>query len=113
MPTQFKVGDKVQVLTWEEMLSIGEHYAGRRAVAFWGMVRGSRTVGRQLFIENMRSSIGKVFTIKTVQPIETGLGEQRIGDVSQTGSTDHYPLTNFMVKYAISKYPTNRGRYGH
>lgn len=106
----FKVGDVVRVLSWEEIVKRSVPIAGgasRRAFA------GGRSMW--LFIDAMRVVCGCTFTITAVKPLSDGeyiLGYCNQGDLrTEVGPIASYPLTNYMVEHAISKYPTNKGTY--
>jgi hypothetical protein len=102
---QFKVGDRVRIPTWDELLKMGFLYQGdRNFIAFrtpdkpaaWG------------FIKKMEGSCGKIATITKIDPVSSDEYRLTFDDPSLNGIA---PITNFMVTPAQSKYPTNKGFY--
>lgn len=113
---KFKKGDRVKVLTWDEMLSRG-------ATPFNNTFTGEGALDVQqdltnyLFLESMRQACGLEFVIsKDPTVVEPGRypHEQSLAECSELlpGSGIHNPITNFMVKLVNSKYPSNWAGHG-
>ena len=104
----FRVGNVVRVLRWEEMVKRSQPFHGdpNRRVFDDGKADW-------LFVESMRRTCGRMFTIKNIAPVDgTSEKEYQIGTCDQAHpEAPGHPLTNYMVELAVSKYPTNQGVY--
>lgn len=101
MVSKFKVGDRVRVLSWEEMVSrTTSDCVSRDYIIF--------TYSTLSFIKNMREACGTVFTIAQIAESDQSdfVGEQILMRLP-SGPGRGCAITNYMCELVQTKYPSN------